>query len=226
LYKILNEDGSCYHGGQGQWHLPTADGPGEWMPAIRGALDPCRNGYHLCRASDLVNWIGPAIFIAEYDGDRVDVNDTDESKVVVRRARLVSRVENWDAQVARLFACDCAERALNRERERGREPDPRSWESIAVARRFARGEATQEELAAAWDAAWDAARAAARAAAGDAARAAAWDAARDAARAAAWDAARAAAWDAAGDAARDAERQWQSKRLYWYLAGQPLERAS
>ncbi len=111
--------------------------------------------------------------------------------------------------ILREWACDCAERALTREREAGRETDPRSWEAIAVARRYNKGEATKEELAAAWDAAWDAAWAAA----GDAARAAARDAARaaarDAARAAARDAARAAAWDAA----RDAEIERQNTEL-------------
>jgi hypothetical protein len=66
--------------------------------------------------------------------------------------------------------------------------DPRSIEALEVAERFAHGNATKEELAAACDAAWDAARAAA----GDAA----WDAACDAAR----DAAGAAAGDAAGAA--------------------------
>jgi hypothetical protein len=82
--------------------------------------------------------------------------------------------------------------------------DDRSRNAVVVSEKFAVGEATQEELAAAWDAAWDAAGDAAVAAARAAAVAAAWDAAWDAARAAAWDAARAAAWDAAGDAARAA----------------------
>ncbi len=214
LYKVTDEDGSCYHGGHGGWHLPTAEGPGDWMPELRGTLEPCRRGYHLCREPDLVNWLGPVIWIAEYDGDRVDVDSANEGKVVVRRARLVSRVANWDAQIARLFACDCAYRALCREQEQGREPDPRSWAAITVARRFAYGEATQTELDAAGAAAW----AAARVAAWDAARVAAWDATRDAAG----DAARAAA----RDAACDAERQWQTERLRWYLAGQPAEMSS
>jgi hypothetical protein len=68
------------------------------------------------------------------------------------------------ARELRLWGCDCAERALLRERAQGREPDPRSWEAIAVSRRYANDQATDEELTAA--------RAAARAAAGDAAGAA------------------------------------------------------
>ena len=74
--------------------------------------------------------------------------------------------------------------------------DPRSLAALDVAERYAHGQATDAELAAAYAAAWDAAYAAARAAARDAA----WDAARAAARDAAWD----AAWDAARDAARAA----------------------
>jgi len=78
--------------------------------------------------------------------------------------------------------------------------DKRSTEALDVAERFANGEASQNELAAASDAA----RAAARAAASDAAWAAAWAAASDAA----W-----AAWAAARAAASDAARAAQEKRL-------------
>ena len=78
----------------------------------------------------------------------------------------------------RLFAVWCARQVQHLMK------DPRSINALDVAERFANGDATKEELAAARDAAWDAAGAAARAAA------------RDAAGAAAWDAARAAAWDA------------------------------
>ncbi|VBR19178.1 hypothetical protein [Burkholderia pseudomallei] len=90
----------------------------------------------------------------------------------------------------RLFAVWCA-----RQVEHLME-DQRSKDALNVAERFANGEATDEERAAAWDAAWAAARAAARAAAWAAARAAARDAAGDAAWDAAWAAARAAALDA------------------------------
>ena len=46
LYKVLNEDGTTYHGGHGAWSLPTRneDGtwtPGDWMPAIEDELVPC-----------------------------------------------------------------------------------------------------------------------------------------------------------------------------------------
>ena len=60
-------------------------------------------------------------------------------------------------RILRLSACDSAERALTREREAGREPHRDSWNAVAVAKRFALGVATAEEM--------DVARAAARAAA-------------------------------------------------------------
>ena len=82
---------------------------------------------------------------------------------------------------ARLLACDIAETVAYLG---GRV----CMDTIAVARRYARGEATDRELDSAWDSAWDAA--------GDAAGDAAWDAARAAAGDAAWSAARDAAWDA------------------------------
>ena len=92
-------------------------------------------------------------------------------------------------QELRLLACDFAEAAVQYADE---ETAAVCEGVIKVARRYAVGDASDEELAAAMDAAW----AAAGAAAGDAARAAAWDAARAAARAAQCDMIRAAvAWD-------------------------------
>lgn len=85
--------------------------------------------------------------------------------------------------------------------------DQRSLNAIATAERYANGEATSDELAAARDAAWAAARAAASDAAMAAASDAAWAAAWAAARAAASDAASVAAWAAA----RDAQSDWLRK---------------
>jgi hypothetical protein len=119
------------------------------------------------------------------------------------------------------FAVTCARRVQHLM------TDPRSVAALDTRERWLRGEATDEEMAAAQAAA----RAAARAAASDAAwaasaaaSAAAWaasgaasDAASDAARDAAW-----AASDAASDAARDAawaaERAWQRAELERMIA--------
>jgi hypothetical protein len=115
------------------------------------------------------------------------------------RPELVPEPLMWE------WTCRCAERALAREREEGREPDPRSWAAIEARRAWLRGEIDDKALRAARDAAGDA-WAPARGAAGDAAWAAR-TAAGDAARAAR--AARDAAWDAAGAA----EREWQVAEL-------------
>ena len=127
-------------------------------------------------------------------------------------------VKGRDREI-RLYAVWCARQVQHLN------TDPRVSACIDVAERFANGEATDEERAAAraaaWAAAWAAAGAAAWAAAGAAARDAAWAAAGDAAWAAAWAAARDAARDAAGDAAgaaagaaaRDAAGAAQKTRL-------------
>ena len=63
-------------------------------------------------------------------------------------------VEHADAsRELRLFAADCAEHALLRERFVGREPDQRSWDAVEVVRQFARGEISAETLLTAYDAA-------------------------------------------------------------------------
>lgn len=144
-------------------------------------------------------------------------------------------------KIARLFAADCAARALRFDEKQ----DLRSRRAVEVARKFAHGKATATQLAAAAAAACDAAAAAwdASAAAWDAsASASAWDAsaAAVAVAAVAWAAAcnaastaaaAAVAWAAACDAsaccaawdasacraAWDAEREWQAARLRLYL---------
>ena len=103
---------------------------------------------------------------------------------------------------SRLLVCDYAEHVLHIF-EAEYPDDYRPREAIAVSRRYARGEATDAELSAAWSAAWSAE--------GSAAGAAAWSAAEAAAEAAAGAAAWAAAWAA--------ERQWQEARLRELLEG-------
>ena len=103
-----------------------------------------------------------------------------------------SMIERLTDRQRHEFALACGRRVQNLMR------DPRSIAALDTRERWLRGEATDEEMAAAGaasDAAWDAAWAVACAAG------AAWDAARDAAR----EAAREAAWDA--------ERAWQRGEL-------------
>ncbi len=236
LYKILDTKGRPCNGGTGKWFLPKGKKPAKWMPFIKDIV-PCQSGYHLCRQKDLLGWLNTTIWIAEDRGKRIITGD----KVVVQQARLIKQLTTWNDYSARLFACDCARRVLSLF-EKKHPKDNRPRQAIETAERFARGDATKKELAAAAWAAGAAARAAAWAArdaaradawaAGAAAWAAAWAAgaaawaARDAraaawaardARDAAWAAAGAAARDAAGDAAwaaaRDAEREWQTKRV-------------
>jgi hypothetical protein len=118
----------------------------------------------------------------------VEINGIDD-------ALWACRAEPQYAKEWRLFAVWCARQVEHLM------TDERSKRACDVAERYALGQATDLELAAA--------RAAAIAAAWDAAIAAAWDAAIaaawDAAIAAAWAAARAAAWAAARAAARDAQ---------------------
>ena len=84
-------------------------------------------------------------------------------------------------RVARHIACDCADAILHIY-EKETPSDNRPRHAVEVARRYADGNATQEELDAARAAAWAAASAAAKAAARAAARGAAWAAPWDAAR--------------------------------------------
>ena len=83
-------------------------------------------------------------------------------------------IDKLTPQNQRLFACDCAERALLREREAGREPDDRSWNAVRVAREYAMGRATDEELGEAESEAIDAASRTTELSSNIAAWAAAW----------------------------------------------------
>jgi hypothetical protein len=222
-YKTLDKDGRSCHGGDAEWSLPTrnADGtwtPGDWMPEVRGNLEPCANGYHVVTLEQLPDWLGERIFEVEVGKEILP----DDDKSVTRTCRLTRECAGWNERTARLFACDCAEHVLSLY-EAKYPDDDRPRKAIEVARRYAEGTATREELAAAGAAAWAAARAAAGAAAWAAVRAAAEAAARAAAGAAAWAAAWAASLAAsrdaaeaardAAEAARAAEQQWQAARL-------------
>lgn len=114
-FKVLQESGECYHGGQGAWPLPAADGPGDWLPKLTGEIVPCQYGYHILRPEDVVYWPGPALFIVETQAETIphaSADGTDSKLVTAGPVRLVSRVETWNDRTLRLFAADCAEYVL------------------------------------------------------------------------------------------------------------------
>ena len=182
LYKVLGEGQTSYHGGSGKWTK------NRWR-SVTGEVVPCENGLHLCRREDLLTWPGPEIWEAEYEGELVEADD----KVVVRKARIVRKLDTWNERTARLFAADCAEYALQYASDDIR---PTLEAVIYVVRCYADGQATDAELSAAASAARSAWSAGSPA----------WSAARSAAG---------SAWSAAESAAASA----LTDRLFDYLEG-------
>jgi hypothetical protein len=77
--------------------------PGEWIEA-EGELDACRNGVHVCRQQDLPYWLSDELWEIDVDGDSLE----HEQKLVVRRARLSARVDDWPSPIGGAFAKNCA----------------------------------------------------------------------------------------------------------------------
>ena len=153
----------------------------------------CQVGLHAsARALDAVAY-APGMWIRQVELRGLIVADGDKA-CATERLTLAGPVNA--SRVLREFACDCAEQTLVQERAAGREPAPRSWAVVEVARRYARGDATAAELRAARNAAT-------AALATSSAAAAAWNA-----RAAA-----AIAHASAADAARDWQRAELERRL-------------
>ncbi len=93
---------------------------GEWL-SVDGPLDPCVSGIHVCRTGDLPYWLDDELWEVEVGGDRLEHLE----QVVVRRARLVSRVEAWDTLAAALASGCLRElrRLAARELELSDDPD-------------------------------------------------------------------------------------------------------
>jgi hypothetical protein len=223
LYKVCAPDGASYHDPSFKYPLPRDEKPGAWTTPVKPEI--CTRGYHVSRIDSILEWVsyGYAIFLAEGRGEFV--HETDKS--AYESIRLVRRL-NWDERLCRLFAADCAARALPAF-ARVCPEDRRPHDAVRVARRRAEGRSSPEEWSAAENAAESAARSAAWSAAESAARSAAWSAAESAARSAARSAAESAAWSAARSAAESAarsaawsaawraEHQWQAERIETYL---------
>lgn len=89
------------------WPLPAPAGPGAWIEAAPGPLDPCRNGVHACEPHDLPYWLAAELWRVELDGERIRGPES----VIARRGRLVAKVSAWNPATARSFAEQCRTRA-------------------------------------------------------------------------------------------------------------------
>ena len=162
LFKFLTPQRT---GGYSGYRWPEI---GVWTPRIPEAkgLSLCERGYHILAADQLVgDYMHEELYEVGWAGNIL----RDGEKCAARQAKLIQKIETWNARTQRIFAADCAERVLPiYEKQFPNEKRVRAC--IQAARDFADGKITDKELAAARDAC------AAACAAGDAAWAAAWDA--------------------------------------------------
>ena len=81
---------------------------GEWAEAI-GDVALCVNGFHACRPEALPRWIDDELWRVEVN----EVNEEHDGVLVARRARLLERIEAWNAEASHELARSCAARARN-----------------------------------------------------------------------------------------------------------------
>lgn len=201
LFKLLNAYGVPANGGTGHWSLPTYhDGqwePGEWLE-VKGEIVPCENGLHLCCAEYLSRWVAPCCYVAEF-APGTEVLDWGD-KLVGRKARLLYPIKAWNDRTLRIFATRCVRRVWHLLCSEN------SKEAVRVARRYADGEATYEELATARDAAF--------CAPSGAPHDAAWATARVTTNVAVMTASAAVCSVAH---IHDVEKAWQTRHLLWMM---------
>jgi hypothetical protein len=106
VYKALCSGGLAPISGHA-WPLPIGGEPGAWVAARGGGV--CRDAVHGCRVADLPWWLQDELWEAEFDGPIA----TGRHKISAPRARLLGRVDGWDATCARRFAAACADRAAD-----------------------------------------------------------------------------------------------------------------
>lgn len=148
-YHFLKADFTAGEGNEKPWEI------GETR-TIANANDVrlCEYGYH--SSPTLLGALqyapGPMACLVEVSEPLF--KDTDKQVSVSRK---LIRAINIERQL-RLFGCDCAERVLYIWEKHSNDERPR--QAITIARAYANGKATDEQLAAAWDADWAAAEAA------------------------------------------------------------------
>jgi len=89
-----------------KWPEPEGAAPGAWVEA-EGPLELCVRGAHVCRSFELAHWLHDELWETEVDGDQIEGIDC----LVVRRARLVRRIDAWHQGGDARFADACVEHA-------------------------------------------------------------------------------------------------------------------
>ena len=147
--KFLRSDHYSGRGSEPAWQV------GETR-RLEGELAICSRGYH-----SSPSWLDALYYAPGPVAALVEIAEPEEpelrqSNKTCSREQTVLAMCDVSREL-RLFAADCAERALLRERERGREPDARSWAAIEATRQFVAGTITNEQLRDAYTASSDAA---------------------------------------------------------------------
>ena len=128
-YHFLKDDMTAGSGNEPAWvegEERTYDGP----------VALCQSGYH-----SSPSWYDTMKYAPGYMACIVEVSTpiaSDKTKAVSQTRKLIT-AHNARSVLIR-WACDCAERALLREREAGREPNIHSWKAVEVARKYAQGD--------------------------------------------------------------------------------------
>jgi hypothetical protein len=123
-YKALCPGGRAPISGYA-WPRPAPGGPGPWVVGRSGGAI-CRDAVHGCRVADLPWWLQAELWEAEFDGPIA----IGRHKISAPRARLLRRVDAWDAECARRFAQACADRAAEHSAAA-------RWDSARIAERLA-----------------------------------------------------------------------------------------
>lgn len=89
---------------------------GEWVEA-EGEIGLCANGIHACRPEALPRWIDDELWLVELE----EVEEEHDGVLIARRARLLERIEAWDAETSRELARSCAAR-VREVAEQSRDP--------------------------------------------------------------------------------------------------------
>lgn len=88
------------------WPVPAGAAAASWVETS-GPLVPCERGVHVCRVDDLPYWLHDELWQMQVDGEQHAGVDC----IVVRRARLLRRIDGWQRDAARSFAQACAQHA-------------------------------------------------------------------------------------------------------------------